>query len=268
VDPYVAIWAAGGALGTIGALAVLRARATLAPREAVALAVAWVAFVYGAKVQYRLAALPLLDALRVPPRALLLPGFNAPLGLLLAWMAGTIACVALRGSWRHMGDALAVAGATMLPIGRIACHLAGCCRGRVCPPWLALCPVPPRDGIEHARQVMEGLIRQSNAALPVHPLPAYFAAASLAILVVLLWQLRRGVRPGVMLATFGVLFPPTQMAIEPLRAAGERSPEAMTVVLLALLTAGLAVWLVVLGPGLMGRSRLVDARRVSPALGA
>ena len=55
-------------------------------------------------------------------------------------------------------------------------------------------------------------------SLPAHPLPAYFAVASLLTLAVLLWLLRRGAPAGSMLATFCILRPLSKLSLEPLRA--------------------------------------------------
>src|SRR5262249_19255656 len=152
----------------------------------------------GAKLQYRLESLPLREALRVHPAELLTAGMRLPLGLLLGGLLACLWCVVLGAPWRETGDALAVTFSVLIPIGRVGCLLYGCCMGAVCGRWpRAFCVSYPPGTEAYTQQLRDNLISlSSRLSLPAHPLPLYFALASLFTLAVLLWLLRRGAPPG------------------------------------------------------------------------
>jgi prolipoprotein diacylglyceryltransferase len=100
-----------------------------------------------------------------------------------------------------------------------------------------------RAGITSAvfhRQVEQGVIAPtSTMSLPLHPLLLYFGLASLAILLVLVWQIRRGAAPGRPALIFCVLQSAVMLLLELLRAI-PRPSVLMTAIPLAVLVASLA----------------------------
>jgi prolipoprotein diacylglyceryltransferase len=241
---YMLFWSAGGLAGVLAGLLVLRYLGAFSPAMLAAYAGAAVGLVYGAKLQFRLEQLPLLQALAIPPSQLFTPGYHIPLGLVGGFVFGSVVCLLLRASVAQLGDALAVSAAVMMPIGRIGCLLAGCCAGVVCSAWLRpICFTFPPGTEAFYSQVDAGLITRAAArSLPAHPLQLYFGGAALAILGVLLALLRAGARPGSLLATGFFLYPLAQLGLEQIRApvAGHQ-PAVMTTVLLGMVIADVAV---------------------------
>jgi prolipoprotein diacylglyceryltransferase len=117
-----------------------------------------------------------------------------------------------------------MAGAVMMPIGRIGCLRAGCCLGVECPEWLhAVCVAPEPD-----------------AMFRVHALPLYFSALGIALVCVYAGLLRRRAQPGALIIAWLCLYPVGQLAIEQLRPPIESRGPQMTVVLLATAAVGVA----------------------------
>jgi prolipoprotein diacylglyceryltransferase len=245
---YLLWWGMGGAVGIVAGLCVLRARGMLRAATVAAYLPATFGFLYGAKLQFRLGHLAVWQAIAIPPAALFTPGYHVPLGLVLGFLFAALACLVLRTPVLQMGDALAVTGAAMMPIGRIGCLVSGCCAGVVCGPWFrALCFTFPPGTEAYLSQVEASLITSAApASLPAHPLQLYFGAAALAVLAVLLWLLRRRAPAGAMLATAFVLYPLAQFGLEFLRAPlADRPTGVMTAVLLGTIVATLAILAVV-----------------------
>jgi phosphatidylglycerol---prolipoprotein diacylglyceryl transferase len=246
---YLLWWGAGGAVGIVGGLCLLRARDTLGAATIAAYLPAIAGFLYGAKLQFRIGHLPFWEAVAIPPAELLTPGYHVPLGLVLGFVFAAIACLVLRAPVLEMGDALAVTGAAMMPIGRIGCLLSGCCAGVVCGPWFRpLCLTFPPGTEAYLSQVETGLITSAApASLPAHPLQLYFGAAALVVLWVEVWLLRKRAPAGSLLVTAFFLYPLAQFGLEFLRAplAG-RQTGVMTTVLLGTVLADLTVLAVVL----------------------
>ena len=217
---YLLLWTIGCAAGFLSALLVLRRRHALTPATASAVAIAWLFLFIGSKWHSRLESLPWTHALVVSPAELFAPGRRLPLGLLTSGTAAALCCLALRLPWREVGDALAVFWSVLIPIGRIGCMTYGCCLGTVCGAWLRPLGWRYGPGTEAFHlQLAAGLIPPTSAlSLPVHPLPLYFALASLGTLAVLVRLLRRESPPGMLLLTFCLLRPATKLALEPLRA--------------------------------------------------
>src|SRR5207247_1232484 len=199
---YVAAWAAGYFAGFLAGLLMLRARRALTPATVGALVVAIVGCAVGAKWQYRFEQAPLelhalVGALLVSPRELFAP-------------------------WRATGDALAVWASVLIPIGRLGCLANGCCMGRACGRFALFCWRHAPDTQAYNAQVAAHLIpADAPLSLPAHPLPLYFAMASLLTLGVLLWLFHRGAPAGSLLAAFCILRPAAKLALEPLRAVPE-----------------------------------------------
>jgi phosphatidylglycerol:prolipoprotein diacylglycerol transferase len=228
---YMGFWIVGIAVGLVAAIAVAVARRSLNWVTFVGGTIAWCGLVVGAKLQYRLEHFPLGYALQVSLSELIEPGVRIPLGLLLGGVLGLLWVFAWRGPWRETGDALAVGAAVMIPIGRIGCLTNGCCMGAVCGKWaLPFCVGYPPGTESYNQQLRDNLIALSDPmSLPAHPLPLYFAVGSLFILGVMLWQFRRGARPGTMLLTACILGPASKLAFETLRAE-PRAPGLMFLV--------------------------------------
>src|SRR5262249_1948677 len=105
--------------------------------------------------------------------------------------------------------------AVMMPVGRVGCLIAGCCTGAVCPSWMSAVCVPAAD----------------DPTTRVHLLPAYFAALGLALVVVHVSLLRRGARPGTLIAVGFLLYPLGPPAIEQLRPTTDSRGDFMQLIL-------------------------------------
>ncbi|HEV7731501.1 MAG TPA: prolipoprotein diacylglyceryl transferase family protein [Candidatus Binatia bacterium] len=220
VNPHLLFWTLGCATGFVAGCVVLRARGALRLSTLLALGWAWGGLLVGAKLHYRLEGMSVADALWLTPAEMLTAGMRLPLGLLVGGVLAGGWCLLVGAPWRQTGDALAVAASVAIPIGRIGCLANGCCTGGVCiawPTWLCTRYGPGTE--TYAMQLGQRLISSYDAvSLPAHPLPIYFALASLVTLAVLVVMLRRGAPPGALLAVFCVVRPATKLALEPLRA--------------------------------------------------
>src|SRR6185503_1654285 len=259
---YLLLWTLGCAAGFVSAIVVLHRRRVLTPAAILAVGLAWLFLFVGSKWHSRLEHLPWTQALLVSPAELFAPGRRLPLGLLTSGTAAALACLVLRLPWRDVGDALAVFWSVLIPIGRVGCMIYGCCLGTVCPPWLRPLGWRYGPGTEAFHlQLAAGLIPDtSTVSLPVHPLPLYFALASLGTLAVLLSLLRRSAPPGMLLLTFCLLRPATKLALEPLRA-----EPALPWLMIGIPAATLAVAIAVAVPLLFRRFRIARGRRLATA---
>jgi phosphatidylglycerol:prolipoprotein diacylglycerol transferase len=230
---YLLWWFAGGGVGVLCGLLVLRHRGVLAWNAVPVYLAAAFGCLYGAKLQYQLRFMPLLDALAMSPATLLEPGYHIPLGLACGLVAAIGACLVLRAPVLQLADALAMSGAMMMPVGRIGCLTAGCCLGVPCPTWLAfLCVIPPSA---------------APASLPspaVHLLPVYYAALGAATAALYVYLLRRRARPGTLVAAGLLVYPLGHLAIEQLRDGSDERAAVMTPVVVAIVAADLFVLLV------------------------
>jgi prolipoprotein diacylglyceryltransferase len=244
VNAYEGLWTAGLTLGAVAADDVLRRRGVTTAAARAAIPVAVLALVWGATVQHRLLFAPLSEAFRVSPAAVLGPGRSLPLGLAVGVLAGMGWAAAVGARWRTVGDALAVGFTALQPVGRLGCLVAGCCTGLLCEgPW---CMRFGPESVAHGWHVDEGWIgRDAALSLPVHPLPLYFAAASLALLALLLLLFRRDAAPGTILLVWAVLDPLSRLGLEQLRGGAPSRTATLTETLLVWLAADAAVLLVV-----------------------
>jgi prolipoprotein diacylglyceryltransferase len=256
---YLLLWTLGCAAGFFAALVVLHRRRVLTPATALAVALAWLFLFIGSKWHSRLEHLPWTQALLVSVAELFAPGRRLPLGLLTSGTAAALACLALRLPWRDVGDALAVFWSVLIPIGRIACMVYGCCLGTVCPSWLPFgWRYGPGTEAFHL-QLAAGLVSPaSTVSLPLHPLPIYFALASLGTLAIFVWLLHRAAPPGTLLLTFCLIRPATKLALEPLRA-----EPALPWLMIGIPGATLGVAIAVALPLLVRRIRIARGRRLA-----
>lgn len=154
-----------------------------------------------------------------PWRALTLSGgaLHAP-GAILGAALGTLVVVPGLGlPLGRFADGLAPAVGVGIAIARLGCFLHGCCFGSLCPyPWgVAL----PGTSFVALRQSEAGLLATDAArALPVHPLPLYFAAAGLGITAVLLWRRPRKRFDGELALLLVLLFAASSAVLESWRA--------------------------------------------------
>jgi len=246
-NAHLALWAVGCFGGFVAAIGVLRVRGVCEWRTVVALMWALFGLMLGGVWQARLEWMPLGEALWITPADVLTGGGRITLGLAMGAGLAAAWCALSRAPWRPTGDALAVAAPVIEIAGRFGCLAAGCCTGTVCGRWapIPICAHPGRDSEVFARQVTQGLVDASaGAALPTHPLPVYFMLAAVALLALLLWQLRRRVAPGTMMLTFGILWPLSKLALEQLRET-PRPPGLATAVPVAMLVTSaivMALW--------------------------
>jgi prolipoprotein diacylglyceryltransferase len=260
---YLLLWTLGCITGFVAALVVLHRRRVLTPATALVIALAWLFLFIGSKWHSRFESLPLASALTLSPVELLTPGRRLPLGLLTSGVAAALACLAFRLPWRHAGDALAVFWSVLIPIGRIGCMTYGCCLGTVCPSWLrplGWCYGPGSEAFH--LQLATGLIPPtSTLSLPVHPLPLYFALASLGTLAAFVWLLRRDAPPGTLLLVFCLVRPATKLALEPLRA-----EPALPWLMIGIPATTLAIAVTIGLALVLRRLRLGRARRLATAM--
>lgn len=226
---YLGLWGLGCALGFMAGLIVLQAQRALNPRTVVALVIAWIGLLVGAKVQYRLEYLSTAQAFSMSLEEFRAAGMRLPLGLASGALLALTWCIIVREPWRIVGDALAVAASVTIAIGRIGCFLNGCCTGAVCGTWrLPWCLQYPPGTEAYALQQASSLIRPgAMLSLPVHPLPVYFGFASVLTLCLLVLLLRANFPTGTALAAFCILRPLTKLGLEPLRAASPGGPQGL-----------------------------------------
>ncbi|HYY74451.1 MAG TPA: prolipoprotein diacylglyceryl transferase family protein [Solirubrobacterales bacterium] len=259
---YLGFWAGGELVGLVSGAFILRARRVLTPATFGALVIAWCGLAIGARWQQRLEYLPVLTALRMSPHELFEPGTRLPLGLVTGAALAGLWCVLFRAPWRDVGDALAVAASVLIPIGRLGCIANGCCMGAACRRFGLFCMRYSPGTEAYSAQLQQNLISPgAPLSLPAHPLPVYFAVASLLTLAVLLWLFRRGAPAGAMLATFCILQPLSKLALEPLRAVPRPGP-----LMLAIPATELIVTCTVLAVMLVrrGAARTESQARVAP----
>jgi prolipoprotein diacylglyceryltransferase len=273
---YLAWWIGGGFVGLTAAAFALRRTNALSGATIVSFAMAGIGCLYGAKVQYRLRFEGVLDAIAVPPGELFTPGFHIPLGLVVGFAAAMLVARLLRSAPLRTADALGLAGAVMMPIGRIGCLVAGCCTGVVCPWWWPFGVVRGPDSNAYNDQLASGLIVASApVSLPVHPLAAYFAVLGVVVAAIELRLFRRGVRAGAIAAIGFLLYPLGQLLIEQLRIPTDDRGPVMTSVLLAMIVCDLLIVSGVAwyesrrrGHGTSILPRITDCRRRPPGRGA
>lgn len=241
------LWSAGAVLGLGAAVGILWRWRAADWRSLTCILVGAFGLQVGSKLQYLLEGQSLATAVSLLPATLYEPGMRSPLGLLLGTGAALAIAALLRAPVLAIGDALAVGGAILLGFGRAACMQAGCCMGTVCPGWMApMCVRFPNGSEPHAQQLRDGLLTLADAwSLPVHPLPLYFGATSLALAMVLAVVVKRAREPGAAFLWSLVVGPIVKLGLEDFRAtiSGESTQLMIAVPLITLAVGGaLALW--------------------------
>jgi phosphatidylglycerol---prolipoprotein diacylglyceryl transferase len=248
MGPYGFWWSAGAAVGAMVAVAYLARRAIPVRRGLVLVAIAFLAFVVGSKLQHRLEHLPFHEAVAMGPWDLVAPGLRLPLGLVIG-LAGAAFIARLLGySFRLVGDALAACACVAIVMGRIGCFTVGCCSGVVCSAWpTSLCVRYPPTTEAYGMQRLAGQIEETAArSKPVHPLQAYYQLVGLSALAVFVLLRRRQAPDGLFLATYACISAGSRLLLEPLRATRPATGGMMFVVPITVLSITsatlLAVW--------------------------
>lgn len=243
---YLTLWLGGCALGLVAGSLVFRSRGALSWRALAVLAAAFGGLMIGSRVQYEVEQVGWWAGVPSALQQFVYGGRRLPLGLVAGALTGGVTGVLTRVPWRTAGDALAVAASVVISVGRFGCLLNGCCAGSACPAWMApLCIRYPPGTEAYTYQVAWRQIAPgSDWSLPVHPLPLYFAASAFLTLLLLVWMLRRGVAPGLLLAVFCIVRPATKLALEYFRMGTPDGPSGlMLAVPLAVLGTSTAVLL-------------------------
>jgi phosphatidylglycerol---prolipoprotein diacylglyceryl transferase len=123
-------------------------------------------------------------------------------GLLVAYLAAHRWC---RSAWA-LADSAIPAVAAGIVLMRVGCFLGGCCSGS--PTDLPWGVVFPSTGPDLDSQILAsaGLLRVSDAAVPVHPTQLYELVAALGFAAIALGLRRRGAAPGVPALAFAAGF--------------------------------------------------------------
>lgn len=207
---WPALWSVAAVVGTAVNLVLLRRRVVPLPRSLLALAVAGVVALLGARVEYRLENGLSLDQLWRGG------GQRMPGGFLAFAVTLPLVLRLLRLPVLRFLDTVVIGTAVAVAVGRIGCLLQGCCFGVVTDlPWaLAFPPGSPA----HMSHVIHGWIAgDAPHSLPVHPLPLYFGLDAAVIAAVLLWRLPRARFAGEVALWFLVLRCWSKTALETLR---------------------------------------------------
>lgn len=216
--PYYYCWLLGGVCGLACAVRFLRVRNSADWRSLSCLVAAVVAFAWGAKLQSRLEWMPLAEALRFGPRALLWPGYRFALGGIMAALGGLGLAVVLRAPWRSVADSLALAGSLAVAIGRLGCVAARCCLGRECPDWLEpFCISAPSGAVPLVLESGHAITRSMAAEVFLHPVGAYYSLAAAFSFGVLVSIARRAAPPGAMFLAYVVLGPGLKIGVDQFR---------------------------------------------------
>lgn len=168
-------------------------------------------------------------------------GTRLPGGWILSAFASPFVARALRLSAPQFCDIAAVAGTALLAIGRLACHITGCCVGvPTSLPW-AITYGP--GTVAYNSHLVRGWI-QSDAlqSMPVHPFGLYMSLVAGGTLSLLLCIDATGARPGSRALWSVILLGLGFAAIEGLRdVIGSRPPLLRGEMWLAFGLAGMAV---------------------------
>lgn len=222
--PYFLCWCSGAVMAlAVGAVAARREG--LAPARVLTGLLVLGLILYGGA---RAHALLLeegrdLRALFAEPQMWLGWGLRLPGGLLACVLAGPIVTLGLKLPYARFSDIATIAGAILFAVGRIGCHVAGCCFGTPSTlPWAISYDSGSAVFFVH---VARGLI-PANApeSLPVHPFALYLSLAATLTFAFLVWLGRRGAADGARtlagLTLFGIAFG----AVESVRDTGGSAP--------------------------------------------
>ena len=146
----------------------------------------------------------------------------------LVWYGGFMGAVAYlayfvrrqRMNFFKTTDLLVPSMALGHSFGRLGCLAAGCCFGRVTEqPWGI---VFPNGSMAHTEQMVSGLIRFGQRALPVHPTQLYEAAGELALFALLVYWRERKTFHGQLFLIWLSVYPILRSIIEMFRGDKER----------------------------------------------
>ena len=184
---------------------------------------------------------------------------RSPLDILRVWEGGGVfyGCIlgGLGGTllyhrrkpypFPNMADEEAPALAIGAFLGRIGCHLNGCCHGAITSASWGICfPAGSHAWAEH---VDRGLIGPEAAwSLPVLPTQLYASHSALALFALLMAYYPRRSRPGRVMAMLMIVYPITRWPVEILRDDDPGLFAGGTVsmlISLVLFVAGVALWL-------------------------
>lgn len=181
----------------------------------------------------------------------------------LGGFVGAVGCMLAYLSWKKLpildiGDIAVPSLAIGHGIGRIGCHLAGCCWGGVCTVSGIGIQVRPQEmpGGEpfvnaYTDQFFRGMIpMDAEYSLPVWPVQLMEAGGLILLAGVLVWLAARGPhRAGTMLGIYLIAYPVMRFLLEFLRGDAERGlwfgDTISTSQILSLLIVPVGVWLLV-----------------------
>jgi phosphatidylglycerol:prolipoprotein diacylglycerol transferase len=206
---------------------------------------------------------PLADLVTV--HAWLGHGARLPGGFVASCLLAPLIAAAVRLPCGSFADIAVTAAASLIAIGRLACHFVGCCIGT--PSSLPWAISYPRGTVAYAVHLQRGLIDSTAThSLPIHPFGLYMSVAAAAVCACLLYVARvrtpRGTRALLGTTLLGLSFG----AIEGIRdGVGNRLPlyrqEMWLILAVAALTA--LVWLGITSSGIIETPAL--HRRPLPA---
>lgn len=120
------------------------------------------------------------------------------------------------------GDVIAPVLSLGHAFGRLGCHFAGCCWGKVCgaPPGLRF----PSDSVAYENMVVRGQIdpHLSQSTPPLHPVQLYEAGGELVIFATLLWLGTRKRFDGMVFFVYLLLYGVLRLVTELFRGDAER----------------------------------------------
>lgn len=221
---YLCCWLGGGALGI--AVCVLLAGREGLPRLRVLVGMVGLGLVFYAGARAHAVLLEEgrpLKALVEEPQLWFGWGLRLPGGLLASVLVVPLLTLWLGLPYWRFSDIAVTGGGVFFAVGRLGCHVAGCCFG--VPSSLPWAISYGRGSVPYAVHLQRGLIAENApASLLVHPFALYLSLAGCGVFVFLLWLGRRGVREGTRMLAGLTLYGMAFGIIEGLRDGGGDGP--------------------------------------------